>query len=159
MGVLCDYFSAPSDKVAAAAIGLLGGPGAPSAGRPGAPAGPSFDTVPAKGIDPVVQMGTLEGLLTGRDYQQIADGPRAGHIVAVKDGGQRMVVALTDELQAALAGAGDARLRSVAVPWSQTEEFFGHGDPEILAGVLGELAGLARRARGKDERLYCWTCV
>jgi len=47
----------------------------------------------------------------------------------------------------------------VAVPWSQTEEFFGRGDPQILTGLLHELAELARRARTKDERIYCWVCV
>jgi hypothetical protein len=45
------------------------------------------------------------------------------------------------------------------VPWSQTEEFFGRGDPQILAGLLHELAELARRARHRGERLYCWVCV
>jgi hypothetical protein len=156
MGVLFDYFAAASDQAAASAISLLGGPGAP----PASPAaGPPFDTVPAKGIDPLVQLGTLEALLTGRDYERIVTGPRAGHALATQDGGQRLVVTLTDELQAALAEASDARLASVAVPWSQTEEFFGQGDPQILTSGLHELAELARRARTKDERLYCWICV
>lgn len=156
MGVLFDYFSAASDEAAASAISLLGGPGAPSAGTSAAS---SFDTVPVKGIDPVVQLGTLEALLTGREYEQVMAGPRAGHVLAAQDGGERLVVTLTDELQAALADAGDTQLAAVAAPWSQTEEFFGHGDPQILAGLLRELAALARRARGKDERLYCWVCV
>ena len=57
MGVLYDYFAASSDEVAAAVIELPGGPGA---------AGRSFDTITGNGVDPVVQMGTLEALLTGR---------------------------------------------------------------------------------------------
>ncbi len=118
-----------------------------------------LDTVSVKGIDPLVQLGTLEALLTGRDYEQIVVGPRAGQMLATQDGGERLVVTLTDELQAALAGANDARLASAAVPWSQTEEFFGQGDPQILAGLLQELAELARRARNRDERMYCWVCV
>jgi len=69
------------------------------------------------------------------------------------------VVTLTDELQTALADADGARLASVAVPWSHTEEFFGQGDPQILAGLLHELAELARRARNRGERLYCWVCA
>jgi hypothetical protein len=156
MGVLFDYFSAASDEAAASAIGLLGGPGAASAGTQ---SGSSFDTVPAKGIDPLVQLGTLEALLTGRDYERVVAGPRAGHVLATQDGGERLVVTLTDELQAALADADNAQLASVAVPWSQTEEFFGRGDPQILTGLLHELAELARRARTKDERIYCWVCV
>lgn len=156
MGVLFDYFSAASDQAAAGAISLAGGPGAPAAG---APAGASFDTVPVKGIDPLVQLGTLEELLTGREYEQIVAGPRAGHVLATHDGGERLVVTLTDELQAALAAADDAQLASIAVPWSQTEEFFGQGDPQILTGLLHELAALAQRARAKEERLYCWVCL
>jgi hypothetical protein len=114
---------------------------------------------PAKGIDPLVQLGTLEALLTGREYEQIVAGQRAGHVLAAQDGGEHVVVTLTDELQAALAGADDAQLASIAVPWSQTEEFFGQGDPQILTRLLHELAALALRARTKDERLYCWICV
>jgi hypothetical protein len=35
-----------------------------------------------KGIDPGVQMNTLEVLLTGERYDVIAGRPRAGHVVA-----------------------------------------------------------------------------
>ena len=41
-----------------------------------------FDTVPLKGIDPLVQLGTLEALLTRRDYALIVAGSRAGHALA-----------------------------------------------------------------------------
>ena len=169
MGVLFDYFAAASDEAAASAISLPGGPGVPPSppqrrgwlrGRQAsAPAVLSFDTVSAKGIDPLVQLGTLEAMLSGRDYEQIVASPRAGHMLANQDGGERLVVTLTDELQAALADAHDDHLTAVAVPWSQTEEFFGQGDPQMLAGLLHELAELARRARDKDEHLYCWVCV
>jgi hypothetical protein len=66
---------------------------------------------------------------------------------------------LTDELRAALADAGDEQLASVAVPWSQTEEFRGQGDPQVLTRLLHELAELARRARSRNEHMYCWACV
>lgn len=69
------------------------------------------------------------------------------------------MVTLTDEIQAALADADGDRLSSIAIPWSQTQEFWGQGDPDTLAGLLGELAELARRARARNERLYCWVCV
>ena len=164
-----DYFSAASDEAAASAIDLLGGPGVPPAepSRLGlaevhqtrAPEGAPFDTVPTKGIDPLVQLGTLGALVTGRDYEQIVTGPRAGQVLASQDGGQRLVVTLTEELQAALADADDEQLASAAVPWSQTEEFWGQGDPQILTGLLHELAELARRAHARDEHMYCWVCV
>jgi hypothetical protein len=107
------------------------------------------------GIDPVVQLGILEALLTDRDCERIVAGPRVGRALATRDGDERLVVTLTDELQAALADADDAQLASVAVPWAQTEEFLGRGDPQALAGLLHELAELARHARDKDERMYC----
>jgi hypothetical protein len=163
MGVLFDYFSAGSDKAAASTIDRLGGPGASPAGPSGAQAGAlegaPFDTVPLKGIDPLVQLGTLEALLTGRDYELIVAGSRAGHPLAVRDGGACMVVTLTDELQAVLAESDHDQLAIAAEPWSRTEEFWGRGDPEVLADVLRELAELARRAHGRDERMYCWVCV
>ena len=56
------------------------------------PAGLAFDVVPVKGIDPLVQMGTLEGLPTGRGYEAIVAGPRAGQSLASRGGGERMVV-------------------------------------------------------------------
>ncbi|WP_297550380.1 hypothetical protein [Amycolatopsis sp.] len=79
--------------------------------------------------------------------------------MAVRDEGERVVVTLTDELQAALASADEARLRDVAPPWSQTDEFPSSADPDHATSVLGELAGLARTATERGERLYCWICV
>jgi hypothetical protein len=156
MGVLFDYFSAPSDEAAAMTINRIGGPGFPSEDTPPLPA---FDTFQAKGVDPVVMLGQLEGLLTGRDYGEIVKGPRAGKALAIEDGGERVVLTLTNELQTALADADDKRLAAVAVPWSQIEEFWGEADPEDIASWLGELAELARRARDRGEQLYCWVCV
>jgi hypothetical protein len=48
---------------------------------------------------------------------------------------------------------------AVAAPWSETEEFRGQGNPEILAEFLLELADLARQANRRGERLYCWICL
>ncbi len=152
MGVVFDYFSAPSDKVAATAINRIGGPSVPSEDTPPLPA---FDTFQTKGVDPIVMLGRLEALLTGREYRDI----KHGKTVAVEDGGERLVIALTDSISAALADADDARLASVALPWSRIEEFWGQVNPEELASWLGELAALSRRARERSERLYCWVCV
>ncbi len=169
VSVLFRYFSASADEDAARAINLPGGPGPPPSqqpprrgwkpGRRTSAAVPEFDTALTGGLDPVVQMGTLEAQLTGRDYETVITGPRSGHIVASADGGQRLVIAVTDELRDALAAASDDTLRSAAGPWSQTEEFFGSGDPDILAGSLHELAELARRASTSNHRIYCWICV
>ncbi|HEX2131579.1 MAG TPA: hypothetical protein VHH15_08450 [Actinophytocola sp.] len=104
-------------------------------------------------------MGVLESLLTGVDHETVADNDRSGHPVAVLDDGERLVLTLTDEVQAALVTADEARLREVATPWSQTEEFGALATPDDLASVLVELGTLARDASGRGDRLYCWVCV
>jgi hypothetical protein len=87
VGVLYDYFVAPSDNDAAAVIDRIGGPGQPVSASAGpvrrGPFGrrhkgtdvvterPAYPTVADTGIDPVVQGGTLEELLTGRPYAEI----------------------------------------------------------------------------------------
>jgi hypothetical protein len=155
MGVLFDYFSAPSDEVAATAISRAGGPSESSEDTPRLP---PFDTLQSTGIEPAVMLGKLEALLTGRDYKEIFDGPRAHKALAIEDDGEKVVETLTDELQAALAGADNERLAAVVVPWSEIDELKGAA-PEGLACWLGEFAELARRARNRGERLYCWVCV
>ncbi|MBE1580842.1 hypothetical protein ACFORH_26305 [Amycolatopsis roodepoortensis] len=146
MGVLFDYFAAPDDDAAATTIDLVGGPDEAS-----------FPTVALKGVDPFVQLGTLESLLTGVDYETVIG--RAIEPVAMADGGARLVVALTGELTAALSDADEARLNEVAEPWSRTEEFGGQADPADLATMLTGLAELARTATTRGDRLYCWVCV
>ncbi len=119
MGVLYDYFVAPSDAEAAATIDRAGGPGQPASPasrtrtrglfrhRQQEPApigdGQSYPTVADTGIDPAVQGGTLEELLTGRPYDEIEQDPRWGKSLAVRDGGERLVLTLTDSLIDALA--------------------------------------------------------
>lgn len=180
MGVLFDYFAADSDSEAGSVIDRAGGPGSqtvqvspPTGGKRGLfgrkratpqpfttdPGLVAFDTVSVKGIDPVVQLGTLEELLTSRPYDDVVNDPRAGKTVASADGGERLVCTITDSLTTALARASDEELQRVAQPWSQTEEFWGDADPEELTEILGELAGLARRAQANGHRLYCWVCL
>jgi hypothetical protein len=151
-----DYFSAVSDETAAGTVNLPGGPGAPLADSAGES---SFDTVHVQGIDPLVQLCTLEALLTERAFEQIVAGPRAGRPLAAQDGGQSLVVTLTDELQAALAKADDEILASVAAPWTEPDEPSGPDDAQSLTGLLRGLAELARRATAKNERMYCWMCA
>lgn len=179
MGVMYEYFAAPSDAVAAEMVHA--GPGGPEPASPALRealrardleairqatqprvrlADSGVLVLAVKGIDPVVQMGTLEALLTGRQYDVIAGRPRAGALVAAGDDQEGpWVVTLTGELQAALAAAHRDQIVAVAAPWLETEEFGGHGDPEVLAGFLLELAGLARQAGQRGERLYCWICL
>lgn len=180
VGVLYDYFAAASDEHAAATIDLEGGPGGAEPISPELQAAIAagdrqamerlmmprvrisqhgLQVLSVKNLDPVVPMGTLESLLTGVDTELIFARPRSGLAVAVRDEGERLVLSLTDELQQLLAEQAPERLDAVAGPWSQTEEFWGHGDPEVLAHFLRQLSQLARGARDRDHRLYCWVCV
>ncbi|WP_426004553.1 hypothetical protein ACPFL9_19100 [Paenarthrobacter sp. NyZ202] len=177
MGVLFDYFSAASDEEAASVIDRVGGPGsqgtiAPPAeprrgifGRKRPPAAVTyqeaavFDTVSGNGIDPVVQLGTLEELLTGRSFDDVMDDPRSGQALADRDGGERLVLTLTEPLSTALSTASDDALEQVAIPWSETEEFWNAADPALLADFLKDLAGLARRSKASGQGLYCWVSM
>ncbi|WP_146905335.1 hypothetical protein [Cellulomonas aerilata] len=106
-------------------------------------------------MEPIVQMGTLEAALTGRSYDDVMADRADDGVIADRDGGERLVVRLTAALSDSLADAGEAHLATVAVPWSETDEFWGQGDPEDLAALLGRLADLARDARAKGWSLYC----
>jgi hypothetical protein len=178
MGVMYEYFAAPSD--AAATEMIEAGPGGPPSASPALqealragdrealrlamrPKVRLSDSgvlvLATKGIDPVIQMRTLEALLTGEHYDVIAGRPRAGHMVAERDQGAAWVVTLTEELLAALAAAPRDQIVAAAATWSQDEEFNGQADPEALADFLLELADLARQADRRGEHLYCWTCL
>lgn len=156
MAVLFNYFSAPTDEVAASVIDH--GP-APDAAAEELPA---FDTVALSGIDPVVQMGTLESILTGTPYAQVRSGPRAADVLAQRDEGELLVVTMTATLRAALSKLEGDRMPSVAAQWGDTEEFQVAAyswSPDELQSALGQLAGLAQRASATEQHLYCWVCV
>lgn len=146
MGNLYEYFSAADDQAAATALDL-------------GPAGlqKAFDVLSTTGIDPAVQIGTLEELLTGRSFDDILQDPRASEPLGpATSEDEHGVVTLTDQLLDALAGADRASLADVAVPWSETEEFWGQADPGILTDFLVEFAALAKRAKERGHKLYCW---
>jgi hypothetical protein len=180
VGVLYDYFAAASDDRAAATIDLPGGPGGAE------PLSPELQTairtgdretmlrlmrprvrisehglhvLSVKSIDPVVQLGSLEELLTGASADVVIARPRSGMPVAVRDEGERLVVSLTDELHQALTDVAPEQLTALAGPWSQTDEFRGYGEPDALVDFLQELARLAIHATNQRHRLYCWICV
>lgn len=135
MGVIFDYFAAPSPDAAAATIEWIGGPSQPPAvgltkrrglfarransDGPGA-APVAYRTVRDAGVDPVVQAGTLEEILTGRSFEEILDAHGAVS-VAERDGGQRLVSKISDGLIDALAAATPAALVAAAEPWAETE--------------------------------------
>lgn len=146
MGNLYDYFSAPDDQTAAATL-------------EGSPDPERFDVMSAGGIDPAVQLGTLESLLRAVPYEQVMASRGQGMLVSDPNSDSNWVIRLTDTLRDALAAATPGQLAEVAVPWSQTDEFWGRGDADLLASVLGDFAGLAQRARARGDHLYCWVSL
>ncbi len=164
MAVLYDWFIADSDEEAAATLDRVGGPGkAVSArhglfGREKTPAQSAYPTVATR-IDPTTMGASLETLLTGRTFEDIMLDPKWAKHVAVRNGGELLILWATDGLVAALSDASEAKLVEVSVPWSQTEEFYGQADPAVLAEVLKELAALSVQAREEEKTVYCWVSV
>ncbi|VTR75793.1 hypothetical protein CHMI_00546 [Cellulomonas hominis] len=145
MGLINDYFAAPSDESAAEVVDHDGGPASP--------------TVPGGRIDSIVVLGTVTALLTGRTFDEVLAAGDRRDPVAMQHDGTELVLRVDDVVVDALTGADDDALAAAAVPWSRTEELAGVSDPEELADFLRELAGLARDARARGGALYCWVCV
>ena len=174
MGADQVYFAAAGDTEAAEALirpgGPLGWPEVVGHRRVGflrkepvvTELGPAYDGFAVDGYDPVVSMGTLEALLTGRSYDAVAEHPRQGGTVSPDPPEGRLVVTLTDTLRDALASADDDRLADVARAWGETEELADGDRGPAPAGAhlefLRRLRALARRATDSGQSLYCyWT--
>ncbi|MFJ2871949.1 hypothetical protein [Streptomyces sp. NPDC087298] len=144
MGNLYDYFSAPDDPTALAAFGQ----GIEAAGLP---------MLPVKGMDPYVQLGQAESLLTGTPYDEVTALPRFNRLLSSPEDESRWLVTLTDELRDALVAARPGGFTAAAETWSRIEEFGGDTPPHELADFLDALAGLAEEAQTHPEphRLYC----
>ncbi|WP_346618856.1 hypothetical protein [Blastococcus montanus] len=164
MGIDLDYFLAEDDGAAARALSRPGGP----LGRPEVTGhrktglfrrepvvtelGPGYPGFASRGVDPVVALGTLAELLTGVPYDSVQEDPRHGAEIACTPSGDRMVLAVTDGLRAALVTVDDTRLREIAAAWNRTEEL-ADIPPEDLVEFLSRLRDLVRSAG--DARLYC----
>ncbi|RVW09256.1 hypothetical protein EGT67_12950 [Prescottella agglutinans] len=156
MSAITDYFTAPSDEVATAALdGLLdldpetdaevSGPRVQAAAS-GTP------VLQAKGMEPTVALGRLEAVLTGRTYDEVASGPRRGSLVAAGEDGDALIVTVADELRDALAGADAATVAAAARTWVFDE---GYEPSEESAPFLTALAELATGAVARGDRIYC----
>ncbi|MFG2624372.1 hypothetical protein [Streptomyces sp. NPDC048473] len=144
MGSLYDYFSAPDGLAALTAFGR----GVEAAGLP---------ALAVKGIDPYVQLGQAESLLTGMPYADVTSLPRFNQLVSSPEDDSRRLVALTDELRDALASARPGQLMAVAEPCSRIEEFGDDHAPGPPADFLKEPATLAAEAgaRRDPHRPHC----
>lgn len=159
MSLICDYFKAQSDDAAATTAVWRGGPSNPTAPKGGlfrkkaTETAEPFETVSFPGVEPVVMLATLEEQLTGASADEVLEVNAEAQVAA---NGGVLVFRLRRELVEALAGSTEDRLREVAGPWSQTEEFFGQGDEEALAEGLSRLSKLARAAKQSGDNVYCW---
>ena len=164
------FFTATSDAEAARAEDRPGGPlGWPAVAghrRTGllrrepvrVELGPAYEGFGSQGYDPVVDMGTLEELLTGVDYDTVVQAARAGSPLSDADPSQEHgVLTLTDTLRDALTGMSEARLVEVVTAWSSTAELRASGaSVEEHAGFVRELRALAVMAAAKEQHLYCY---
>ncbi|WP_190037815.1 hypothetical protein [Streptomyces fructofermentans] len=143
MSSIIEFFVAPHHEAAAAAVEF----------------GPSRDPESPKygNFDVEEALIEWEALLTGRSFDELVSAGEP-EPVADSDGEGPFVLALSEALQDALAGADRARLDEVGGLWIEEraadgEEF----DVEITAEILDGLATLARDAIGRGRRVYCWT--
>lgn len=145
MGLLIDYFVAPSDSEAQQIVD----------------AGPTgrFPTTDGSGIEPTVNLGQLEELLTGKTFDQQLDDPESYKVIASANDDQMVVIRLEPGFVAALAHADSDRLGQLSEPWSHIEEFAGMAAPSALADFLDRLRALAIQASETTGGLYCWVCV
>lgn len=175
MGIDVAFFAAPDDRAAVEVGGRPGGPlGWPvmtGHRKTGwlrrepviTELGPLLPGVATRGYDPVVTLGTLEELLTGRPYESVMEDPRAGGSPALGDADapdDHGVVTITDALRDALAAADDARLAEVVGPWSQTEELQQTGWEDVFEAehltFLRSLRDLSATAADAGHRLYAY---
>lgn len=149
MGSLYGYFAADDDNDAVRAV----------VRDDGQPSGTGYDQLVVKGIDPVVELGPAETLMTGRSADEVRSDPRHGGLVGMAGDGELVVLSLTDAFRDALAACGSGSLRDVATGWSGTEGVFSHpADPEALTAFLEGISEIAGRAVARGARLYCWIC-
>ncbi|MFD1815845.1 hypothetical protein [Rhodococcus gannanensis] len=168
MSAILDYFTAPSDQHAAAALDDLvdvepdtiddaSGPTPDTLTRPRIRlAANGTPVLQVKGVEPVVALGRLEAVLTGRSYDEVSSGARSGSLVAMSDDGDSLVLTVTDELRDALAALDADGVAAAARAWAIDED----GEPsDESVPLLAAFAELSAGAVDRGERVYCRVLV
>lgn len=159
MGLLTTYFSAALDADAAKTIDWPGGPESGGPTRLFRRREPGHPSVDGYGIEPVVELGQLEELLTGKSFDaQLAD-PASRPLVAVRNQGEGLVIRIGDDFVQALASCDSEQIAGVVDAWAAIEEFHGRREPDALHERAVALSELARSARARGHHLYCWLSV
>ncbi len=121
----------------------------------GGPARAGLDVIFLKDIDPVDAVAQLEAVMTGCSYEEASKRPRVGQLLSSEDVDSPFVLTVSDTLFDVLVSASGNDVRTVAEAWSATGGVHGF-DAATATVVVEALAGLAKRARAADLRLYCW---
>jgi hypothetical protein len=155
MGVLTDYFRAPS--VAAVQEQMAQRDGGPLVSEDSQSS--AFDGVELKGVDPAVTLGRLAAFAMDTAYSSDLFEDR----LIWPEGGEQdtehlgpWVVALDDRTRDTLAGVPAQRVPDLAERWAAIEEFRGVITVDGLRSAVEQLTALAGRARDSGESLYCW---
>jgi hypothetical protein len=143
VSVIVRFFVAPDDQTAAAV----------------ADNGPHgvFESLDLGNFDADEAMVEWESIFTGRSFEELVTAGEPRSLADAGDGEGPVLLAASASLLDALAGAGPTRIAEVGGAWAERRgadgEFF---DPELAGELMGDLAELARAARGRGASLYCW---
>ena len=150
MGVLFDYFRAPSEAEVRRHM---------DEDDAASPVPATFDGIELKTIDPSVILSQLVAFVIGQQWSADLVDER---LIWPEDGEQDLthegpwITALDDRTRDVLAGIPADRIPELAERWATVEELGGYADAEFLREVVADFAALAVRAREHDESLYCW---
>lgn len=109
-----------------------------------------FPTTEAKGLSPV-PIAKLGELLAAGSYDELVEAMKGRGA----ENGEAVLFSIPSQLRDALAEADD--LDGTARRWALTEELSLSGwTTEAALGLLQNLTGLARAARGDQQELWYW---
>ncbi|MGR6317366.1 hypothetical protein Q2K19_06130 [Micromonospora soli] len=145
MGILTDYFAARPEQALAAAD-----------------TGPGDDLAPfrSKFLEPTVLVGRLWAAIRHGGLDLAAEDLSTGEArVDGNDDEGPYLLRLKPAFVSELAALPDERIDDVAAVWRAAEEWMGEPDEKLVAGIVGELRRVARRAVADGVHAYCWICL
>jgi hypothetical protein len=142
MSIIIEFFTAPDDTAAAGIV---------DRGPTGA-----FDSLACGNFDATEAVIEWESIFAGQSFETLVSADEPRMVIGPDEGDGALVFAASGALQGALADAAPARLAEVGELWvaerAEDGEVF---DPEMVGELMGDLAALARTARGRGHSLYC----
>lgn len=141
MSTIIEFFVVADDAAAAAVA--RGGPTA------------ELEPLELGNFDVWSALAEWESILTGHDLDELftSGGP---DVVSPDD--EPLVLRVPAALTTALSQAGPAILNRAAEQWNDLRTAEGEDVIEPAAGILGDIAGQARKAVRGGGSLYCWIC-